>query len=767
MNRRALRISICLALGPVLAACGSEDSVAASASASDSDSADSSGTGSSLSASATMTEPTGGASMSASQGSADTTSDTDSMTADSSDTDSMGTDATDSMGTSSASDSDSVDSGSGDTGDTGGPGDPPSDPPGVANGICEPPGLEQWCYTGAPPTYMIGICHPGVQECEQVDLDFGEWGDCEDEQTPEVEVCDGLDNDCDGEIDEELGSTNCGEGICNHDELNCVDGEPNECDPDVGGMMETCNDIDDDCDGNIDDGLGDQVVECGLGECEHEVTACEDGEPPACDPFEGASQEVCDGLDNDCDGDIDEDIDDLHCGIGACEHDVPGCINGIPQICDPFEGASDEECDGIDNDCDGSTDEDQGNWVCGMFDCQVSVPACVDGQPQGPESCVPLPGGDEICGDGLDNNCDNEAPACVETFLVGTDNQIRPIDIVWAVDSSSSMTSEMAEVEAEINDFANTLAGSGSSTRLHLIADRGTDSLEICVAAPLGGANCADNVPQFYQYDTNGGTNSQPMVHSNNALGRTMQQSPTWIPRLQNESFIVFIATTDDNGDDISWTEVEPELGNLNNQHAECSQSAGNDPYVYDATTSNRCRWDVPNSATIYTSLANDLNANIWGFKTFADNFLGARIPIDDWSFYSIIAGTGANVLAGGDDGYEFSCGATQAANGVEYVKMSLYTETQDEMRRLCDADWDLDSLADDIVSNVPNDTYILDGNPAGQCLQINPATIEVLVNGIPMPALDWSYDALSCTLTILQNIPVVGDNVVIVYENF
>jgi hypothetical protein len=50
----------------------------------------------------------------------------------------------------------------------------------------------------------------------------------------------------------------------------------------------------------------------------------------------------------------------------------------------------------------------------------------------------------------------------------------------------------------------------------------------------------------------------------------------------------------------------------------------------------------------------------------------------------------------------------------------------------------------------------------------IDPATITVVVNGIPMNPADWLYDARSaCTLQVIANIPVVGDNVVIVYENY
>ncbi|HWB81745.1 MAG TPA: MopE-related protein [Nannocystaceae bacterium] len=741
-----------------IAACNGGDSTQASNSDSDTDGSSGGSLSSTLTDSAdttvatnSMSDSIGTNSMGSISDSADTTagtSDSDSQGTGTSDSDSQGTGTTgetDSQGTVTDSDSDS------DT-DTGGPGDPPTDYPGVSTGLCEPPGDQRWCYSGAPQTYNVGECHPGVQECEQIDLDIGQWGPCEDEQGPEVEVCDGLDNDCNGEVDDGFGTAMCGEGICANEEPTCVDGEPHECEP-LPGDMETCNGIDDDCDGDIDDGLGDQMEQCGVGECEHSVTACEDGELPECDPFEGASEEVCDGLDNDCDGDTDEDLPDLECGVGQCYHTQPACIGGIPQVCDPYDGATDEVCDGIDNDCDGIIDEDQGNWVCGELDCQVVVPTCIDGVPQGPETCVPEEPGEEICGNGQDDNCDGMDTACAETFLVGTDNAIRPIDVIWAVDSSGSMDAEMATVEAEINDFADTLAASGSSTRLHLISDRGAGTFEICVQPPLAAAACANNAPVFYQYDTHASP-TVSMCHSSNALGRIMQQSPVWIPRLQAGSHIAFIVTTDDDGDDPSWG-----APNDDSSVDDCGNG-----FIADNTSGNVCRWDDPLSANNYTSLAYDFGAYL-GFSTYMTNFFPSRAVGDDWTFYSIIASTGTTVLSGANNAYEFAC-AGAAETGDEYVKLSLLTETQDSMIALCAADWDLSGLANDIVSGIPNDTYILTGSPAGQCLLIDPTTIQVLVNGIPMPAADWTYDAPSCTLTVVNNIPVVGDNVVITYEN-
>jgi hypothetical protein len=282
-----------------------------------------------------------------------------------------------------------------------------------------------------------GSC-PGVELCDDGALI------CEG-PVPEPEACDGKDNDCDGETDEGFpdtdddGVADCmetdkdGDGVvdgldncpavpnegqedfdldgngdaCDLDDDNDLVADGDDCEPKNPkihpGADEVCDGKDNDCSGVADDGFAD--LSCGQGECFHTVPACVGGVPQACNPFEGAAAESCDGKDNDCDGLVDEDLGETTCGLGECLHTVPKCIEGVPQICDPKEGASpQEECDGKDNDCDGLIDEGLGSTTCGLGQCVHTVANCVEGVAQ---ECDPLEGASpqEEC-DGKDNDCD-------------------------------------------------------------------------------------------------------------------------------------------------------------------------------------------------------------------------------------------------------------------------------------------------------------------------------------------------------------------------
>ncbi len=245
-------------------------------------------------------------------------------------------------------------------------------------------------------TCGVGACEVTVDNCVDGKEQVCVPGD------PVDEVCDGVDNDCDGEVDQELGTTTCGFGVCEMTVANCVDGVPQICAPLPLVTDELCNGLDDDCDGAVDQGLG--TTTCGLGVCETTVDNCVEGVPQECTPLPLVTAELCNSLDDDCDGAVDQGLGTTTCGVGACTVTVNNCVEGVSQSCVPGPKA-DETCDGIDNDCDETTDEELGTTTCGVGACTVTVDNCVEGLSQ---SCVPGPKADETC-DGIDNDCDEKA----------------------------------------------------------------------------------------------------------------------------------------------------------------------------------------------------------------------------------------------------------------------------------------------------------------------------------------------------------------------
>jgi hypothetical protein len=254
-----------------------------------------------------------------------------------------------------------------------------------------------------------GECFHTVPVCED-----GNPTVCDPLLGAELESCDGLDNDCDGLVDEDLGTVTCGMGQCLHTVANCIQGIVQDCNPTDGTQPEICDGQDNDCDGKTDEDLG--QLACGKGQCYHTISACSGGITLVCDPFQGALPEVCDGADNDCDGETDEDLGTTTCGLGICEHTTDNCSNNAPSICNPFLGAQAETCDGQDNNCNGIVDDGLGTSSCGLGQCQHVVDNCQQGNPV---TCNPLENSiPEIC-DGLDNDCDGVADENLGTITCG------------------------------------------------------------------------------------------------------------------------------------------------------------------------------------------------------------------------------------------------------------------------------------------------------------------------------------------------------------
>ncbi len=145
-----------------------------------------------------------------------------------------------------------------------------------------------------------------------------------------VEVCNGVDDDCNTLIDEFLGSTTCGTGACQRTVNNCVAGVPQTCTPGTP-TAEVCNNIDDDCNGAVDDNLG--TISCGQGVCQRSAAACVNGVPGTCTPGTPTT-ETCNGLDDDCDGLVDDGFPDTD-GDGLADCIDPDDDNDlVPDVSD-------------------------------------------------------------------------------------------------------------------------------------------------------------------------------------------------------------------------------------------------------------------------------------------------------------------------------------------------------------------------------------------------------------------------------------------------
>ena len=304
-------------------------------------------------------------------------------------------------------------------------------------------------------------------------------GDCDDAdptRSPgEKEVCDGIDNNCRGGVDEELtkswyadldgdgyGDPDAPADFCkaDADPVGYVsnDSDCNDADASIKPWaQETCDGVDQDCDGEIDDNTG--VVGYidadgdGYGDPATAVESCnmEAGYIPQggdCDDTDDETHplaaETCDAIDNNCDGEIDEGLDETfyadHDGDGvgvetetieACE--LPAGYAATFGDCDDSEPlrrpGREEVCDGLDNNCNDAVDEGVTTEFFadadgdGFGDDDTMVEACElaaglseDGGDCDDADASAFPGNTETC-DEVDNNCDEQVDEGVQTLF--------------------------------------------------------------------------------------------------------------------------------------------------------------------------------------------------------------------------------------------------------------------------------------------------------------------------------------------------------------
>ncbi len=252
-------------------------------------------------------------------------------------------------------------------------------------GVCGKctPGSSMVCYTGTTKTKGVGACKGGTRAC----LTGSSWGPCQGEVTPAVEICNNADDDCDGEVDEGVtweGSPcvdPARKGICQAGTWTCDKGKMS-CKQALKAGTETCgNGKDDDCDGSIDESppckctsgstnacYNGTSATAGVGACKKGVQICTSAQ--AWGPCLGEklpAKETCNAKDDDCDGFVDEEYPEKGwpclvagkkgaCGVGT----FAACAKGKLQCVGPSPKS--EVCNGVDDDCDGHID----NAVIGL-----------------------------------------------------------------------------------------------------------------------------------------------------------------------------------------------------------------------------------------------------------------------------------------------------------------------------------------------------------------------------------------------------------------
>ncbi len=380
-------------------------------------------------------------------------------------------------------------------------------------------GEQRPCSRQADGATCFGVetCNPGSG-----------WSVC-DAPAPSPETCNALDDNCNGVADDVggrfeactvtntfgscPGAFDCRPGSTG---LTCVGPVPS---------TEVCNGRDDDCNGQTDNTVPPLCAkQTGVCAGSRQVCAGSAGLLGCNSGSYGANYETnetkCDGLDNDCDGRVDEvDIDGdghraISCGGDDCDDTDRLSYPGAAELCGDF---ADNDCNGVDDD----RDFDQDGWIA----VQCGGPDCND------NSLEAKPNGVEVCGDTLDNDCDGsvdnrdvDRDGFIDRLCGGPDCNdarvdVKPGALELCDGLDNNCNGQTDEKDADADGFIDELCGGDDcdDTRpavspdgievcgnlldedcSDVLDDRDVDNDGALADSCVGGTDCDDFDPQTY-----------------------------------------------------------------------------------------------------------------------------------------------------------------------------------------------------------------------------------------------------------------------------
>jgi hypothetical protein len=229
------------------------------------------------------------------------------------------------------------------------------------------------------------------------------------------------------------------------------------------------------------------------GECRSGTQTCANGKWGSCEGEIGPTEEICDGLDNDCDGDADNDFDigaDCTVGQGICEAEgVMVCLeDGSGAECDaiPYNAGTEICEDYLDNDCDGDTDEEACNH---NPDCSGASPSISHIWPPNHKMVnIQITGVTDYDGDST----------AITVTGITQDEPVNDTGDGNTFPDANGIETDNAQVRAERSG-----EGDGRVYEIFFTADDGRDgecsgSVSVCVPHDKGKGNeCIDNGQDF------------------------------------------------------------------------------------------------------------------------------------------------------------------------------------------------------------------------------------------------------------------------------